>query len=163
MRGICCKYLPSQWRIGRRSSLKSFSARARRVSAKAISKPCLRRWKKSRRGEAICDQYCHVERTRQSGSDRNISNYSLGLASLANVERPFDSAQDDKLKEGRHAILSKTRSDSAKASHLVSPQRRGPNVQERGHRLRTRHYDGRIQRSLFHHVSSASAHSCAER
>src|SRR5205823_12580056 len=119
-RGICCKYLPSQWRIGRRSSLKSFSARARRVSAKAISKPCSRRLRKNRSGEAICNQYCHVERKRQSGSDRNISNYFLGLASLANVERSFDSAQDDKLREGRHAILSKTRSDSAKASHLVS-------------------------------------------
>src|SRR5438132_5047241 len=128
MRGICCRYLPNRWKIARRSSSKSSSAKGRRVSAKAISKPCSRRWKKSRRGEAICNQYCHVERKRQSGSDRNISNYSLGLASVANVERPFDSAQDDKLREGRHAILSKTRSDSAKASHLVSPQRRGPNV-----------------------------------
>src|SRR5438034_9058914 len=82
-RGICCRYLPSQWRIGRRSSSKSSSAKGRRVLAKAISKPCLRHWKKSRRGEVICDQYCHVERS------RNISNYSLGLASFANVEGSF--------------------------------------------------------------------------
>src|ERR1700720_1762632 len=144
MRGICCKYLPSQWRIGRRFSSKSFSARARRVSAKAISKPCSRRLRKNRSGEAICNQYCHVERKRQSGSDRNISNYSLGLASVANVERSFDCAQDDNLKERRHAILSKTRSDPAKASHLVSSQRRRADLQERGHRLRTRHHDGGI-------------------
>src|SRR5438067_13637702 len=93
MRGICCRYLPNQWRIARRSSSKSFSAKGRRVSAKAISKPCLRRSRKSRRGEAICNQCCHVERKRQSGSDRNISNYSLDLASFANVERffPFES------------------------------------------------------------------------
>src|SRR5437762_13880564 len=87
MRGICCRYLPSQWRIGRRSSSKSSSAKGRRVLAKAISKPCLRHWKKSKRGEVICDQYCHVERS------RNISSYSLGVISLANVKRsfPFDS------------------------------------------------------------------------
>src|SRR5438552_14047248 len=156
MRGICCKYLPSQWRIGRRSSLKSFSARARRVSAKAISKPCSRRLRKNRSVEAICNQYCHVERS------RNISNYSLGFASLANVERSFDSAQDDKLREGRHAVLSKTWSDSAEASHLVSSQRRRAHLQERRHSLRARHYHRRFQRSLFHHVSSASAYACAE-
>src|SRR5438034_11172543 len=93
MRDICSRSSQNQWRIGRRSFLKSFSAKGRRVSAKAISKPCLRHWKKSRRGEVICDQYCHVERKRQSGSDRNISNYSLGVISLANVKRsfPFDS------------------------------------------------------------------------
>src|SRR5438270_119417 len=93
MRGICCRYLPNQWRIGRRSSSKLSSAKGQRVSAKAISKPCSRRSRKSRNGEAICNQCCHVERKRQSGSDRNISNYSLGLASFANVERsfPFDS------------------------------------------------------------------------
>src|SRR5437764_15454652 len=111
-----------------RSSSKSARAEERRVSARAISKRSSRRSRESRSGEVICNQYCRVERKRQSGSDRNISNYSLGLASLANVERSYDSAQDDKLREGRHAILSKTRSDSAKASHLVSPQRRGPNV-----------------------------------
>src|SRR5207249_11173202 len=118
MRGICSRSSQSQWRIGRRSSSKSSSAKAPRVSAKAISKPCLRHWKKSRRGEVICDQYCHVERS------RNISNYSLGVISLANVERSFDSAQDDNLKERSYAILSKARSDSAKTSHLVSSQRR---------------------------------------
>src|SRR4029077_15655577 len=145
MRGICCKYLLSQWRIGRRFSLKSSSAKGRRVLAKAISKPCSRRLRKNRSGEAICNQYCHVERKPQSGSDRNISNYSLGLASVANVERSFDCAQDDKLKkEERHAVLSKTWSDSAKTSHLVSSQRRGADLQERGHRLRTRHHDGGI-------------------
>ena len=105
---------------------KSFSAKAPRVSAKVISKRSSRRSRKSRTGEAICNQCCHVERS------RNISNYSLGLASLANVERSFDSAQDDNLKEGRHAVLSKARTDSAETSHLVSSQRRRADVQNEG-------------------------------
>src|SRR5712691_4631977 len=93
MKGICCKYLPSQSRIGRRSFSKSFSAKARKASAKEISKRCSRPSRRSRNGEAIYDQCCHVERKRQSGADRNISNYSLGLVSLADLERsfPFDS------------------------------------------------------------------------
>src|SRR5204863_8735295 len=123
MRDICSRSSQNQWRTGRRSFLKSFSAKGQRVSAKAISKPCLRHWKKSRRGEVICDQYCHVERS------RNISNYSLGVISLANVERSFDSAQDDNLKERSYAILSKTRSNSTQASHLVSSQGRCDNHQ----------------------------------
>src|SRR5204862_8301612 len=83
MRDICSRSSQNQWRIGRRSFLKSFSAKGQRVSAKAISKPCLRHWKKSKRGEVICDQYCHVERS------RNISSYSLGVISLSNVKRSF--------------------------------------------------------------------------
>src|SRR5437870_12091375 len=136
MRGICCRYLPSRWRTGRRSSSKSSSAKAPRVSAKAISKPCLRHWKKSRRGEVICDQYWRVERS------RNISNYSLGVISLANDERSFDSVQDDNLKERSYAILSKTRSNFTKPSHLVSSQRHGAHLQERRHHLRPCHHDG---------------------
>src|SRR6266496_6375521 len=95
MRDICSRSSQNRWRIGRRSFLKSFSAKAPRVSAKAISKRSSRRSRKNRRGEVICNQYCHVERS------RNISNYSLDLASFGNFERSFDSAQGDNLKEGR--------------------------------------------------------------
>src|SRR5437764_5546719 len=84
-----------------RSSSKSARAEERRVSARAISKRSSRRSRESRSGEVICNQYCRVERKRQFGSDRNISNYSLGLASFANVERSFEYAQDNNLKEGR--------------------------------------------------------------
>src|SRR6266403_2531335 len=56
-----------------------------------------------------------------------------------------------------YAVLSKARRNSAKTSYLVSSQRRRADVQERRHRLRTRHYHGRFQRSVLHHVSSASA------
>ena len=38
-----------------------------------------------------------------------------------------------------------------------------PTLQERRHRLRARHYDGRFQRSLLDHVSSAAAHARAQR
>src|SRR5207248_3417413 len=100
-RRIYCKYSLNQCKIAPRSSSKSSSAKGPRVSAKAISKRCSRRSRKSRNGEVICNQCCHVERKRQSGSDRNISNYSLGLASLANVERSYNSAQHDNLKEGK--------------------------------------------------------------
>src|SRR6266481_6895994 len=93
MKVICCKSSQNRSRIGRRSFSKSFSAKAPRVSAKAISKRYSRRSRKSRTGEAICNP-CHVEQS------RNISNYSLGLASVANVERSFDSAQDDNLEGG---------------------------------------------------------------
>src|SRR5205085_11037932 len=62
-----------------------------------------------------------------------------------------------------YAVLSKARRNSAKTSYLVSSQRRRPHVQERRHRLRTRHHHGRFQRSVLDHVSSASAHACAQR
>ena len=39
----------SRWRIGRRSFSKSSSAKARRVLAREISKPCSRRWKRAGR------------------------------------------------------------------------------------------------------------------
>src|SRR5438552_8838716 len=115
-KGICCKYLPSRWKIGRRSFSRSFNAKARRVSARAISKRYSKRWRKSRKGETIYKE-----------------------------------------RKNRYAVLSKTWRNSAEASHLVSSQRRGTNLQERRHRLRARHYDGRIQRSLFDHVSPAAA------
>src|SRR5204862_8340034 len=50
---ICSRYFPSRWRTGPLSFLKSSSARGRRVLARAISKPSLRRWKKSRTRGAI--------------------------------------------------------------------------------------------------------------
>src|SRR6266576_5955782 len=93
MKVICSRFSTSRWKIDRRSFSRSFSAKAPRVSAKAISKRYSKRSRKSKTDEVICNP-CHVERS------RNISNYSLGLASVANVERSFDSAQDDNLKGG---------------------------------------------------------------
>src|SRR5207253_7685868 len=54
MKVICCKSLPSRWKIGRRSSSRSFNAKARRVSAKAISKRCLKRSSANKPHEGIC-------------------------------------------------------------------------------------------------------------
>ena len=48
MKVICCRFSPNRWKIGRRSFSKSFSAKARRVSAKAISKRCSKPSKESR-------------------------------------------------------------------------------------------------------------------
>src|SRR5438477_12712838 len=56
-----------------------------------------------------------------------------------------------------YAVLSKARRNSAKTSYLVSSQRRRPHIQERRHRLRTRHHHGRFQRSVLDHVSPAAA------
>src|SRR5437879_200725 len=53
---ICCKSSASRWKIGRRFFSKSFNAKARRVSAKAISKRYSKRWRKSKKGEAIFKQ-----------------------------------------------------------------------------------------------------------
>src|SRR5438552_11318274 len=119
---IYCKFSPSRWKIGRRSFSKSFNEKARRGSERAISKRYSKRWRKSRKGEAIFKE-----------------------------------------RKNRYAVLSKTWRNSAEASHLVSSQRRGTNLQERRHRLRARHYDGRFQRSLLDHVSPASADAGPQR
>src|SRR5439155_5473162 len=51
---ICCKSLPSRWRIGRRSFSRSFNARAPRVSAKVISKRCSKPSSANKPREGIC-------------------------------------------------------------------------------------------------------------
>src|SRR6266446_2551010 len=53
MKAICSRFSPSRWKIGQRYFSKSFNAKARKVSAKAISKRSSKRWRKSRKGEAI--------------------------------------------------------------------------------------------------------------
>src|SRR5713101_1195820 len=56
MKAICSRFSPSRWKIGQRYFSKSFNAKARKVSAKAISKRYSKRWRKSRKGEAIFKQ-----------------------------------------------------------------------------------------------------------
>src|SRR6202040_3126262 len=62
-----------------------------------------------------------------------------------------------------NAVLPQVRRDAAEASYLVSSKRGGADLQERRHRLRARHHDGRFQRSLLDHVSPSSAYACPER
>src|SRR5947208_13365335 len=54
MKVICCKYLPSRSKIGPRSFLKLFSAKARRALAKAISKRSSKPSNANRKREVIC-------------------------------------------------------------------------------------------------------------
>src|ERR1700746_1669803 len=51
---IFCKSLANRWKTGRLSFSRSSSAKARRVSAKAISRRCSRPSSANRRQEAIC-------------------------------------------------------------------------------------------------------------
>src|SRR3984893_17755484 len=57
-RAICSRYFPSRWKTGRLSFSKSFSAKERRVSAKAISKRSLKHWRRSRTLEATSKEKC---------------------------------------------------------------------------------------------------------
>src|SRR5437763_10276897 len=51
---LCCKSLPSRWRIGSRSFSRSFNARARRVSAKEISRRFSKPSSANKPREGIC-------------------------------------------------------------------------------------------------------------
>src|SRR5436305_7818216 len=120
MKVIFFRFSPSRCRIDQRSFLKSFSAKERRASGKAISKLCSKPLNASKPREEICKQ-------------RRIDN----------------------------AVLQKTWRDTAKAPHLVPPQRRRTGLQQRGHLLRARSYDRRVQRGIFNYVSSAAANAGA--
>src|SRR5438876_10886949 len=59
---ICCKFSPSRWKIGRRSSSRSFSAKVRRASARAISGRWSKQSSANRLREVICDLSCLMNR-----------------------------------------------------------------------------------------------------
>ena len=61
-----------------------------------------------------------------------------------------------------YAVLSKARRDPAEASHLVPSEPRRQDLQQRRHRLRARHHDGRFQRDLLDHLSPAPADARAQ-
>src|SRR5262249_44001515 len=55
MKVICCRFSPSRWKIARRCSSRLFSAKERKVSARAISRRSLRPLSANKLHEEICN------------------------------------------------------------------------------------------------------------
>src|SRR5437762_14257180 len=83
MKVICCKFSASQWKIGRRYFLRSFSAREQRASAKAISKRCSKPSSANKAREAIYkkeeDRPCRISKNMEK-SIENITSVFIATS-----------------------------------------------------------------------------------